>query len=210
MPEGTYVILKEKGKEDKIGRIFHFHMNHPQKNGVAIVDIHYDMNSSKERLKMHDKFIIGFISKNIFGLNHNKDKFLQIIEYEETENDEWEFIKIEYGSPNVKMFYMYGWRYWNGVIYSNKDLTSNKISCLKKYHKKVNIYKETYSNDKLTNIEYKIPPKVKFVPYEIELIIIYIFFMCVTSIFKSGVALWIILTIIFTNIRNNLRRKYNG
>lgn len=212
LPEGTYVVLKEKGEEDKIGRIFHYYIGCHQENNykTAIVDVHYDMDSSKNRLRMNDKLIIGFINKSMAGINCNKNKFLQVVSYEETEDDKWEFVRVEYGSPNVKMFYMYGWQYYDGKIYSKKDLSSDKISCLANNYKVINVYKEVYSVDKCTNVEYKIPPTTKFVPYEIELIVVYILLMCVASIFKCGVALWIIFTIIFIIIRNNLRSEYNG
>ena len=211
LPEGTYVILKEKGKEDKIGRIFHFYMSYNKEaNKVAIVDVHYDMDSSKNRLCMNDKLIIGFISKSMAGINCNKDKFLQVISYEETEDDKWKFVRVEYGNPNVKMFYMYGWRYWDGRIYTEKDLSSGIITCLKEIHCSINAYEDIYTSDKQTNIEHKIPPSVRFVPYETELLMVYIILLCVTFIFEGKYMIWTVLTLFFIIIRRDMRNKYNG
>lgn len=217
LPHGTYILVKENGKEDVLGRIFHFKkdkFNDMSIYGTAIVNINYDMNSSNERLKMDDSLILGFIHKNHLLNKHNKEKYLQVVSCDMTDdnikNEQWKFVKVEYGNPDTKMFYMYGWRHYNGFVYEKKDITSNKLSCFETIHKSYFIYDEQYDCSKHTNVEYKIKSFVLFVPNEIEYLIIYIFLLCITFIFKERLVFWIIFTIWFLIKRKKLRNEYNG
>ena len=84
LPENTYVIIKEKGKPDKIGKIFYydppaFMQNHDMEYNKAVVDIHYDMNSSKCRELMKENLIIDFINKSLYiPSKNNQDKYLHM------------------------------------------------------------------------------------------------------------------------------------
>lgn len=222
LPENTYVIIKEKGKTDKIGKIFYYKPIHDFQNPYmeyekAVVDIHYDMNSSKDRIDMDDKLIIDFINKSLHIPSKNKDKYLQIISYEhEPEIDDWDFVKVEYGNPNVKMFYMYGYKYWDGTVHVSKDVNSPILLCFSKYHHVINIIKIQESDpDDINSISVYTNKenKIKYnglVPYELESIIVFIIILGVTFIFKGWFIYWIIETIIFLLYRKKLRDKWNG
>ena len=209
LPEGTYVVLKENGKKDRVGRIFHYNEDfHADSGGVAIVDVNYDMTASKKRLLIKDEYVIAFSKKRLYGRNRNEGKYLQVVSYEHDENDNWEFVRIEYGNPNVKMFYKYAWKYWNGKLFEKKDAFSKQVEipfCNAKY-----AYKDSYDETKITNVEYKIPPKKGLLPGELELILLYIILLAVTFIFEGRWMLWTIFTIGFFIIRKNIRSKYNG
>lgn len=214
LPTGTYVLIKEIGKQDILGRIFHFKKSINEDsmlpNGTAIVNIYYDMNSSTERHKMKDDMIICFINKNHLLNNHNKQKYLQVVCCDITEDNCWKFVRVEYGNPDTKMYYTYGWQYYDGSIYEKMNVESNKLNCLYHIHKVFFVYEENYDVNKETNVEHKIKPRVLFVPEEIEYIIIYIVLMIACSLFYIRFVLWLLLTIWFFVVRKIMRNRYNG
>lgn len=226
LPENTYVIIKEKGKPDKIGKIFYYKSIHNFDNSYmeyekAVVDIHYDMNSSKNRLNMNDKLVIDFINKSLHIQKSNPNKYLQIISYKhEPEIDDWTFVKVEYGNPNVKMFYMYGYQYWDGTVHVRKDASSPILSCFDKYHHTIKIIRinesnlnNTSNNTRNITIYTNKENKIKYngyVPYELESIIVFVIILGVTFIFKGWFFYWIVETIIFILYRKKLRDKWNG
>ena len=222
LPENTYVIIKEKEKPDRIGKIFYYEnslniTNPDMEYNKAIVDIHYDINSSKCIYEMEDNLIIDFVSKSLYLKKSNTDKYLQVISYEhEPEIDDWDFVRVEYGNPNVKMFYMYGYQYWDGTVHIRKDINSPILSCFSKFHQVINVIKinEAESNEEIsitinTNEENKIKHN-GFVPYEIEGFIIYFIILGITFIFKGWYIYWIIASLIFFKYRKNMRDKWNG
>lgn len=220
LPEGTYVLIKEQGKKDIVGRIFHYDAIFQQTadlyHEVAIVDVDYDMNSSKSRLEMNDMLVKDFINKNIYTSNKNKvNKYLQVISYQYdniiNNNNDWQLVKVEYGNPDIKMFYMYGYKYKNNEIYAQKDTNSKKLSCFNKYHRYINITEINHNinyEDIQTNVAYKIKSDVLFYPDEIELILITLILLGLTFIFKRWYCFWIVIIIFFFIIRKDIRNKY--
>ena len=223
LPENTFVLIKENGKPDVLGKIFYYDCLFQEKSdlyhNVAIVDIHYDMNSNRARCCLNDSLIKAFINKDIYIQNRDKPpKYLQVVEYEYDKDDDWKLVKVEYGNPGVKMFYMYGYQYYDKEIYEKKDVKSKKLFCLNDFH----IYKQVYEIDECnvgeeineddikTNQPYKVKPNELLLPGESELILLCLLGMGITFVFKVWYLYWIVIVILFIIQKKKIREKYNG
>ena len=215
LPEGTYVAIKENGEKDKYGVIFHcfdvMQYKRNQNYEVRIMNVDFDILTDKKNYREIYKNTLYVIIKNIYISHKNiTNKYLQIITYEREESDDWTFVRIEYGRPTVKMNKMYGFRHKSGLIYKEKNLDSEVVSCLNELHDTINVFEEDHEENKVTNVETKIKPEnVMFAPYEKELLILYILVFLFSIIFKDFIALWVLETIVFLIVRKVVRSKYN-
>ena len=215
LPEGTYVLIKEPGKKDIIGKILYYDSLFQDSldlyHNVAIVNINYNIDTNnKDRTKLDDSLVIDYIDKDIyFNFNKYQNKYLQIISYDYCEEDKWKFVRVEYGNPHVKIFYMYGYQYFDGHIYQKKDINSKSLECVSHINNIIGIYQEKEDLIKTTNIEFVKEINSILVPYEFEIIMVYILLLCFSFIFKDFIILWITETIFFVYVRKRIRKKYN-
>ena len=207
LPEGTFVLIKDKQWGDKLGKIFHCEDGYindrvAKKHLVVVVPVDYDENSIRDLKKSVELQHYQICKKMEGGMSIDlrpEEKYLQVVDIGvKSEEDKWRHVKIViYTGGNCLVGE--GWEYWNGELYKKKDLKSEKVKILSGWSVHVSDFDESSFNRKILDLD----PA----PGERTLLIFYIIIMFGLIIFKDRVVGWIGVTLLFLWIRADLRRK---
>ena len=215
LPNGTYVMVHEDGKEPYLGKVMwgdYISNDNSVTHSTSICSPFCEMNFMDKKFvpngdlyKEQFYFSIPFpylIDRTEYDWLRNENHiWFQLVNVEFDETDIWKPICLEWCLNNGRRYLKHLWKYIpNGHYYYEKDLQ-------RKFYEDPNVY---YRESPIKEENFGIYQKEGYnlVPGEGSMYLIYVLLSLPCIIFKDGFGMWIAITICMLIERKHLRSKW--